>query len=132
MSDECEKYFKELADRKVLTLQMLKFFSEYYGERFWKALKAVVDGLIKKYVFTPSNRVEWIIIGKKRDYLIVSELYCSCQDFYMNVVLRKNAVICYHLLARRLAEALDCFEEIRVEDNKYEKFMCEWREIEDS
>ncbi len=132
MSGDFERYFKDITRRKCLTVQALKFFSENYGERFWKALKAVTDGLIKKYVFTPSNRVEWIIVGKKRDYLIVSELYCSCQDFYINVVLRKNAEICYHLLARRLAEALDCFEEIRVEDDKYEKFMCEWREIEDS
>ncbi len=132
MSGECERYFAELAQRKVLTGRMLKFFSENFGERFWKALKAVADGLIKKYVFTPSNRVEWVIVGKKRDYLIVSELYCGCEDFYINVVLRKNTLICYHLLARKLAEALDCFEEIRVEDDKYEKFMCEWREIEDS
>ncbi|MEM2109671.1 MAG: hypothetical protein QW327_04205 [Candidatus Odinarchaeota archaeon] len=132
MVDDAEKYFSELARTRVLSLDALRFFSETFGERFWKALKAAVDGLIKKYVFTPSNRVEWIIVGKKRDYLLVSELYCGCEDFYINVVLRKNAIVCYHILARRIAEALGCFEEIKVEDNKYEKFMCEWRKIEDN
>mgnify|MGYP005831076091 CR=1 FL=1 len=124
-------YFDGIVKTNSISGDALRYFSESFGERFWRGLKAAVDGQIKKYIFLPSNRIEWIMVGKKRDYLIISEFYCSCEDFYINVVLRRSVKYCYHILAKKLAEALKSFEEIKVEDTKYERFMCEWRKIED-
>ncbi|MEM2467435.1 MAG: hypothetical protein QW225_02615 [Candidatus Jordarchaeales archaeon] len=100
------------------------------GERFWKALRTVTERRVKKYVFTPSKRVLWVVIGKRRDYLVISNFYCSCDDFYLNVVVRRNAFMCYHLLAKQLAEALATYDTYVVSDEEYEPLIREWKEIE--
>src|SRR3990170_1940610 len=56
---------------------------ELFGQRFTKALDALKENRVKKYVFKPSIRTVWIVIGKERDYLIMAEAeFCMCDDFY--------------------------------------------------
>lgn len=101
-----------------------------FGERFWRALRAVAERRVKKYVFNPSKRVFWVVVGRRRDYLVISDFYCSCDDFYLNVVIRRNAFMCYHLLAKQLAEALTIYDTYAVSDREYEPLIREWKEIE--
>jgi predicted nucleic acid-binding Zn finger protein len=130
--EENEGLFKKLKKKKALDSAILKDFSETFNDRFWKGLKAAVDGQVKKYVFHPSKREIWVIVGKKKDYLLISDFYCSCQDFYLNVVVRKKNKYCYHILSKTIAEALNLFEEIKIEDSKYDILMKEWEKIEDT
>jgi hypothetical protein len=46
---------------------------ELFGQRFTKALDAVTEGRVKKYIFHPSGRTVWIVVGRERDYLIMPE-----------------------------------------------------------
>ncbi|MEM3745703.1 MAG: hypothetical protein QW323_04330, partial [Candidatus Bathyarchaeia archaeon] len=49
-----------------------------FGSRFIKAWRAVKDNRVKKYIFKPSGRVVWIVIGKERDYLVMPDaVFCS-------------------------------------------------------
>ena len=123
--------FDELKRSRAFTGSLLRRFSEEFGERFWKALKAAVNGQVKRYVFQPSGRVEWVIVGKKRDYRLISDFYCGCDDFYLNVVVRKKNKYCYHIIAKVIAESIGTFETVTVEDSKYDIFMSEWDKIED-
>lgn len=100
------------------------------GERFWRALRTVTERRVKKYVFNPSRRILWIVVGRRRDYLVISNFYCNCDDFYLNVVIRRNAFMCYHLLAKQLAEALSIYDTYVVSDEEYEPLIREWKEIE--
>lgn len=99
-------------------------------KRLKKAVEVVNKGRVKKYIFRPSGRVVWIVVGKKRDYWIIPKLYCSCDDFYINVISRRKSSICYHLLAQALAEKIGNYEVFNVTDEEGERLEEEWRRIQ--
>jgi predicted nucleic acid-binding Zn finger protein len=89
----------------------------------------VQEQRVKKYVFSPSGRIVWIVVGKERDYQIMSAAgFCSCDDFYFRVMGRE-ANICYHLIAQKLAEALELYDKIEEEDRLYDCLMEEWKKV---
>jgi predicted nucleic acid-binding Zn finger protein len=98
-----------------------------FGQRFTRAFEALSENRIKKYVFKPSGRTVWIVVGKERDYLIMPEAeFCTCDDFYFRV-LDKKVHLCYHLIAQKLAKILDWFEKIEEHDELYDSLMDEWK-----
>ncbi|MDH5815968.1 MAG: hypothetical protein QE164_04195 [Candidatus Nezhaarchaeota archaeon] len=99
-------------------------------KRLKKALETVNKGRVKKYIFRPSGRVIWIVVGKGRDYWVIPKLYCSCDDFYINVISRRKSPLCYHLLAQALAEKTGNYEVFNVSDEEGEKLEEEWRKIQ--
>jgi predicted nucleic acid-binding Zn finger protein len=100
-----------------------------FGQRFSNAWEAIEDSRIKRYIFKPSDRVVWIVVGRKRDYLILPAAgFCSCDDFYFSVMEGK-AFLCYHLIAQKLAEALGRYDKIEEDDDLYEVLMREWKEV---
>ena len=54
---------------------------------------------------------------------------CPCEDFYLNVVIRKTSKMCYHLISKILADKLDYYEEIKVEDKRFDELMKDWKQI---
>ncbi len=100
---------------------------ELFGQRFTKALDTLKDNRVKKYRFSPSGRVVWIVIGRERDYLIMPEAeYCTCDDFYFRV-LDKKVHMCYHIFAQKIAQNLGWFETIDSNDEEYNMLMKEWK-----
>jgi len=100
---------------------------ELFGQRFTKALEALEENRVKKYVFKPSSRTVWIVIGRERDYLIMPEAeFCMCDDFYFRVLDRKIH-LCYHLIAQKIARNLGWFETIEERDELYDTLMNEWK-----
>jgi len=100
---------------------------ELFGQRFTKALDALKENRVKKYVFKPSSRVVWIVVGRERDYLIMPEAeYCTCDDFYFRV-LDKKIHMCYHLFSQKIAQNLGWFETIETNDEDYDMLMDEWK-----
>jgi predicted nucleic acid-binding Zn finger protein len=100
---------------------------ELFGQRFTKALGTLKENRVKKYVFKPSGRTVWIVIGRERDYLIMPEAeFCMCDDFYFRV-LDKKIHLCYHLIAQKIARNLGWYETIKENDKLYESLMNEWK-----
>jgi len=100
---------------------------ELFGQRFTKALGTLKENRVKKYVFKPSGRTVWIVIGRERDYLIMPEAeFCMCDDFYFRV-LDKKVHLCYHLIAQKIARNLGWYETIKENDELYESLMSEWK-----
>ena len=100
---------------------------ELFGHRFTKALGALKENRVKKYIFKPSGRTVWIVIGRERDYLIMPEAeFCMCDDFYFRV-LDKEVHLCYHLIAQKIARNLEWYETIEENDKLYEPLMNEWK-----
>jgi predicted nucleic acid-binding Zn finger protein len=130
--DEVEILDKACADirrAKVLQSHQKERLLNVFGKRFENALKAVEEGIVKKYVFEPSRTVVWIVVGKERDYQVIPVAnYCSCDDFYYRVV-NGEAALCYHIIAQKLAEALNRFEIISDSDDLFDVLMREWRLI---
>jgi predicted nucleic acid-binding Zn finger protein len=118
---------KEAKREDKLSGKNLTALYELFGQRFTKALNALKENRVKKYVFKPSGRTVWIVIGRERDYLIMPEAeFCMCDDFYFRV-LDKKIHLCYHLIAQKIARNLGWYETIEEDDNLYESLMNEWK-----
>lgn len=123
LNDVCKK---AKADGKLTGKNLTKLY-EIFGQRFTRAFEALKENRVKKYVFKPSGRTVWIVVGRERDYLIMAEAeFCTCDDFYFRVLDRK-VHLCYHLIAQKLAKNLDWYELIEEHDELYDSLMNEWR-----
>jgi predicted nucleic acid-binding Zn finger protein len=118
---------KEAKKDGKLTGKNLTKLYEVLGQRFMKSFEALKENRVKKYVFKPSNRIVWIVVGRERDYLIMPKVeFCMCDDFYFRV-LDKKIHLCYHLIAQKLAEHLDWYELIEEHDELFDSLMGEWK-----
>lgn len=123
-----DEVYKEQNKGNVTTTHF-KQISEAFGERFTRALDAVEGGRVKKYIFSPSGRIVWIVVGKEKEYQIIPIAgFCSCDDFYFRVMDRE-AKICYHLIAQKIAEMLEKYDKIEEEDRLYNCLMEEWKRV---
>jgi len=118
---------KEAKAESKLTGKNLTKLYEIFGQRFINAFEALKEERVKKYVFKPSDRVVWIVVGKERDYLLMPEAeFCSCDDFYFRV-LDREIHLCYHLIAQKIANILEWYETIEERDELYDSLMKEWK-----
>jgi predicted nucleic acid-binding Zn finger protein len=118
---------REAKAEEKLSGKSLTELYDLFGQRFTKALGALKENRVKKYVFKPSGRTAWIVVGRERDYLIMPEAeFCMCDDFYFRV-LDKKIHLCYHLIAQKIARNLSWYETIREDDKLYESLMNEWK-----
>lgn len=124
-----EEVCNEVKVNGSLTEKHINQLSEALGQRFIKALEAVKEERVKKYVFSPSNRIVWIVVGREREYQIMPAAgFCSCDDFYFRVMDRE-VNICYHLIAQKIAENLEQYDKIETEDKLYDCFIEEWKKV---
>jgi predicted nucleic acid-binding Zn finger protein len=118
---------KEAKTDGKLTGKDLTGLYETFGQRFTKAFEALKENRVKKYVFRPSAKIIWIVVGKERDYLIIPEAeFCTCDDFYFRV-LDRQVHLCYHLIAQKIANTLGWYEPIEEHDELYDSLMAEWK-----
>lgn len=114
------------SDRE-LTLSQWERLRKTFGDRFDKAWKLVEERRVKHYIFEPSERKAWIIVGKGGEYQVLpSSGYCSCSDFYYRVI-NGGAGFCYHLIGQRLAKALGAYDKVHEGDEFYDTLLSEWR-----
>jgi predicted nucleic acid-binding Zn finger protein len=124
-----EKVCEEAKTKGELTGKHLTQLSEAFGSQFTKALETLKEKRVKKYVFSPSGRVVWIVVGREREYQIMPAAgFCSCDDFYFRVM-DKEAHICYHLIAQKIADALGEYDKIEEEDRLYDCLLEEWKKV---
>ena len=124
-----ENVCKDLKNQEKITDEQLTQLKEALGSRFTKAWEAVQEERVKKYIFSPSGRIVWVVVGREREYQIMPEaVFCSCDDFYFRVMDRE-ANICYHLIAQKLADVLALYDKIEEEDRLYDCLMEEWKKV---
>ncbi|RLI07875.1 hypothetical protein DRO32_03210 [Candidatus Bathyarchaeota archaeon] len=127
---ELEQVCSELRELGHMRFSHLARLYRAFGPRLASALEALRERRVKKYVFRPSGRVVWVVVGREREYVVLPRApYCSCDDFYFRV-LDGRARLCYHIIAQRLAECLNWYEEVEEEDEDYEVLVGELREVE--
>ena len=124
-----ENVCEESKNRKELTGNQLSQLSEAFGSRFTRAWDTLKEKRVKKYVFSPSGRVVWIVVGREREYQIMpAAAFCSCNDFYFRVMDRESH-ICYHLIAQKLADTLEGYDKVEEEDKLYNILLEEWKKV---
>ena len=76
-----EKVCSEAKTKGKITQNQLTQLSEAFGSQFNKAWETVQEKRVKKYVFSPSGRIVWIVVGREREYQIMPAAgFCSCDD----------------------------------------------------
>ena len=124
-----ENVCEEAKTKGEITGKQQTQLSEALGSRFTKAWETLKEERVKKYVFSPSGRIVWIVVGREREYQIMPAAgFCSCDDFYFRVMDRE-VHICYHLIAQKIAEALGWFDKIEEDDEAYDFLMEEWKKV---
>jgi predicted nucleic acid-binding Zn finger protein len=124
-ADVLEDICKAVKTEEKVSEPHITRLAEAFGPRVKKALEALNEGRIKKYVFKPSGRVVWIVVGKKRDYLVMPAIdFCSCYDFYFQF---DRGHVCYHIIAQKLAEATGTFDQFEDDDQFYDVLIKEWK-----
>ncbi len=119
-----------MESKGVLDAKLLEKLSYRFGRfRVEKAIRTVMDGRVKLYVFKPSGRILWVVEGKeKRRFILPASGYCSCEDFYFNVVDGK-ARLCYHVIAQRIASLCSRYDVVEAKDDLYDEFIKEFRNM---
>ena len=124
-----EQVCEKAKTKGEVTGNHLTQLSEALGSRFTKAWDSIKEERVKKYVFSPSGRIVWIVVGREREYQIMpAAAFCSCDDFYFRVMDRE-ANICYHLIAQKIADALGWYDKVEEEDRLYDCLMEEWKKV---
>jgi len=119
----------EAKQKQNLTDTHLNMLHQGFGQRFVKAWEAVKGRNVKKYHFSPSNRIVWIVVGRERDYLVMPAAdFCSCDDFYYRVM-DGEVHLCYHLIAQKISESLGWYDLIEESDDLYDMLMREWKKV---
>ena len=93
------------------------------GQKFEKAIDAVMASAVKECRFLPSGRRVFSVVGKLGDEFIYPEKpYCSCGDFFFRVN-RGREEICYHLLSYRIAARTGRIDIIEFHDDEYRDYL---------
>jgi len=115
----------EVKEKGRIDSRVRALLRENYGSRLDRALECLEWGRVKKYVFKPSGRVLWLVVGEGRQYIIRNMSFCTCEDFYLEVLVRREINACYHIIARVLGEALGKYEEYEESDASYSSIVME-------
>ncbi|TXT56746.1 MAG: hypothetical protein BAJATHORv1_20339 [Candidatus Thorarchaeota archaeon] len=116
-------------EKKILTQSDILYFRRQYGKRFIRALRSVEEGRVFRYDFFPSDTKTWIVKGKRNEYVVIPETFCTCRDFYQAVVIAREATMCYHIMATTIAKVRDSFSIIKSNDTARRSFFARWRKI---
>jgi predicted nucleic acid-binding Zn finger protein len=98
-----------------------------FGERFTNGWEIANSRKVRRYEFRPSGRVVWAVQGRKGEYQVMPDIpFCYCDDYYFRVMDKKRG-LCYHIIAQRVAEALNQFSKISKKDAQYSTITHRWR-----
>ena len=114
-----EKYFHSLE----ISEANIRNYVEVLKNK-WTKIQTLIDSeKMFKYQFIPSGMIFWVIVGKTDDYLILPLNFCSCSDFYFNVLFKKKEICCYHIIAQIICQELNYFMILFKDDNSYLDYL---------
>lgn len=118
--DFLNNIIEKIKEKKEIDDEFIEYIDNVFSNKSVDVLETIKRG-ITKYIYKPSERVIWVSIGTDSDHLIYPKLFCSCHDFYQNVIILKKRLICKHLLAQLICESLDNFNEVELEDSEFKE-----------
>jgi predicted nucleic acid-binding Zn finger protein len=127
MQPDLSELLRNIGEGGELNDESRKKIEIKYGSKLEQAEKLVHSMSVKRYIFKPSYRVVWIVVGREKEYFLIPGFYCQCDDFYIRVVIRKETDLCYHLLAQAIAERTGEYETFEVPDSDFIRLNNEWK-----
>ncbi len=118
------KIFEKVRQKRLIDEDFINFLELIFPDKSSDVIMALKRG-ITKYTYKPSNRVVWTAMGRNQEHLIYPKLFCSCQDYYKNVVVNRKREFCKHIIAQIISEALGNFKETTLDDKKFKELVSE-------
>ncbi len=115
---------EDLTEKKKIDEDFVQKLESLSPDMSLKALEIVNRGIVK-YIFNPSNRIVWVVRGNEKEYLIYPRLFCSCKSFYKSVVSEKRNVVCKHIIAQLISEALQTYQTKEAKDEEFKALLKE-------
>jgi predicted nucleic acid-binding Zn finger protein len=117
----------ELKSAGKLSDRLKEGLLKAFGERYTNGWQLANSRKVRRYEFKPSGRVVWAVQGRKGQYQVMPDIpFCYCDDYYFRVMDKKRG-LCYHIIAQRIAEALNQFTKISKRDAQYSTVAYRWR-----
>jgi predicted nucleic acid-binding Zn finger protein len=110
--------YDKLQKKKVIDDDFIEYIEKLFPTKSITILEVVNRGMAK-YIYKPSHRIVWTVMGREKEHLIYPKLYCSCIDFYKEVVLNRNKQYCKHIIAQVICETLKNYREIELDDVEF-------------
>ena len=121
-----EAISNEIRRTRTLSGDQKLTLSKIFEKRFSQAMAVVEGKNVTSYRFSPSGRTAWIVKGRKGEYQVMpASMFCTCDDYYFRVMDNKKQ-LCYHLVAQRIAEALDQYDVQNLADSRYAGLSEKW------
>ena len=120
------KIYQKAEEKQIIDEEFLTFLESVFPDNSATVIEVIKRG-ITKYVYTPSNRIVWTAKGKNQEHMIYPQLYCSCQDFYKNVVVKRKRDFCKHILAQIISEALRRYKLEKVKDRHFNNLIKDFK-----
>jgi len=122
-----DEAYAELKSRRELSDRLKDSLTKIFGSRFTNGWNLAKSKKVMRYEFKPSGRVVWTVQGRKGEYQVMPDIpFCYCDDYYFRVMDKKRG-LCYHIIAQRVADALDQFVEMTKKDAQYSSITDRWR-----
>lgn len=119
MSEEkIGKLFELVRQRETVDTSLMVFLEAAFSSNPDKIIEALDRG-ITKYIYKPSNKVLWTAMGREKEYILYPKEFCSCLDFYKEVVINGNRSYCKHLLAQVIARGFHTYQTVELEDYEF-------------
>ncbi|MHA1733846.1 MAG: hypothetical protein ACTSU5_18030 [Promethearchaeota archaeon] len=113
--------FEDIHEQGQVTPEHIDVFERHFPGKLTPALELVANDRVVRYE-TDRRRVFWVVQGRTSNYLVFPDFFCTCTDFLMRGVLRNDRkTVCYHIISRKLAEAVGHFEEMNVPESEFER-----------
>jgi len=116
------KIYKIVKEKGIIDEELIKYLDSIFSDKSANILEVLSRGF-KKYIYVPSNRTIWAVMGKAREieYLIYPRVYCSCYNFYKQILQyeKDKLVYCKHILAQVLSDGLKNYQEIEINDSDF-------------
>jgi len=116
------KIFEKARKKQLIDEDFISFLELIFPDKSSNVLETLKRG-ITKYIYKPSNRVVWTAMGRNQEHLVYPKLFCSCQDYYKNVVVNKIREFCKHIIAQVISEALHNFKETTLNDKEFRELV---------
>ncbi|MHA1373619.1 MAG: SWIM zinc finger family protein [Promethearchaeota archaeon] len=107
-----------IVKKGIIDDEIINFVNSNFVINFEKVLESLSRGVIK-IIYKPSDRISWIVTGEEDKHLVYPKIYCSCQEFYKNVVINRKRIYCKHIITQILSEALGEYNIKELEDKNY-------------
>jgi len=118
------KIFEKARQKQIIDEEFINFLELIFPDKSSNVIETLKRG-ITKYTYKPSNRVVWTAMGRNQEHLIYPKLFCSCQDYYKNVVVNRKRDFCKHIIAQIISEALNNYKVTTLGDKEFKELVSE-------